>query len=52
MPALNAYADTARPNWAGFRLNDFISISPNGDMTIKSSITENWVTAKMNMANF
>ncbi len=52
MPALNAYTDTTIPNWFGCKPSDFIKKSPKGDITIKSSITENWVMANKAIASF
>ena len=45
IPALKAYAETAAPNWVVESRIDFISRSPNGDITIKSRITVNCVIA-------
>ena len=51
-PALNAYAATANPNCLVEKFIDFISKSPIGDMTIKSSTTVNWVNASRVITNF
>jgi len=41
MPALKAYEETTRPNCLGEIFSDLISISPSGDMIMKSSTTVN-----------
>ncbi len=52
MPALNAYAETISPNWRGVMAIDGIINAPNGDMIMKSRITENCRKASMPMIDF
>src|SRR3954467_1813855 len=50
--ALNAYADTASPNWWGLIRSAGITIAPSGDTIMKSRMMVNCRKARMATSSF